>query len=1555
MSRNASSQAKQWVAAIQANEFTKVQREIENYRFEDKASQVKTLLRLLIYLCQTATKCPATNHQTGYEISDLSEAICKDLAPIPTTSDYFCSLYHIVRVLLGMKLFERAMTIANYLMPTSTWHHQILDECKNPNDNYTKLGSIFFVSIDKFLRSKKPGSLTPPTFQQILTVIKYQLNIEEFIKSDGSKSLLLKLLHYTEFLKHLQCSKEEFDDFTDKFFLKSLSSTDLQLGDRNRFSTYDNFTKIVSTLSLHYIKSKRLETLRKILKKLLKNFDSCMLESRESSKCHQILKDFSKIFVRPQTNFTKNDAEEIVELARKFQVHIVSYGENSLIKSNFYATASILEALFALWSESPQSSFDHLSPEVITTTASLVNYLSEIIRNYQVDSLCRCGSKNCLVLQDKLKSCQLKSKIVLLLYRLCPKSELPPEFFELFLKVSSQCVDLLQDLQEKNCEKWKEHWFSLAASIYNFSLTFSSSHYEKSLEVCTFLASSIIRLKATDEDKLFFQSTPTPPLSLALHRISNMCYGSSQFHEARIFTAINVYLHPRHPECKGYRNWSFIHYKDPSSRGLTLVEFLWKHSDDLRVLGLGPIRLKNEELKDICLREIKSHIGMSLDLSESILAVLNTLETLNADAINYGTAVHQLGHHSLLFQSKISLADHLRKAIEKLKSLKLDRASLEHVQYLLSHLTLYEALEEIRSLEEATKTEMKNANIKLYASSTNGISSTGSNVVPGFSKINITTAKTLASRLEDIYNLWKKSFTPDSVAKWNSFDGTSTVKAVIVAGEYSRFYRYKDLEIKFWRMGYDLAVKTDNFEAVVYITGRSVMSRYIRDDWIKNAEEIIASNLVNSKESKVPAVISMFKMSLADYYYYIGRTGEADKLFDEGITAAPLNLSENCGTFIFSQHIALAHRFHNYPPEKRNNLEYTGIIAHTLYTMLLIDDTAGDLKDLSWSLYEMDMLLEVSCNVSIRMNALFSFREITAHLARRLKVCQPKMSVLRVAEMLKYLCLIDLSRNQLEDCEVKLQGMEFILQMEMFEGSMQREFMKIPDSSAFTSTVSPHRGVEPIRDIPQNDSSPILRREKFATPDFVSHEHKCRCFRCGNEAYKFLVFSCTHIRAQLYSLQNLKHYARQHFEGALNISERLLNLSRKEDNYQFQYVIDYVLFLLDYVRFLKKDPSTYDEGRRVVCWALEICDIYRLECHPVYESSMDIVVEYSFEKVFPEGLPRSSLVIPGVNDIDIDEYLDPQVNTPDALCVTPAKDSGNSPRPRSRSPRRNQAPILDFSKATVDAVESDPEELSPALVGPDKRKKRVVTRVKPVRRKLAEDDDFNQDEEATPGKDASGGERGDRSLRFKELVDEGVLVAPNLSRRLHALRRKWEGPITDDVLQKLIDVLEEGKREYEKSKSRGRSRRALGSDDIFLMNARGVERIVEAAKAMMGGETRGGSGEASGARSRGSGSGRSSRKGSIDAGVAKIVEGVERLSVKASGSRVDAVTKGVERLSVKSTRPRDLSVPGIKINGGEDVGSDDEVVESSYVEPRRSRRLVGKDSTTETKLSRKRL
>ena len=261
------------------------------------------------------------------------------------------------------------------------------------------------------------------------------------------------------------------------------------------------------------------------------------------------------------------------------------------------------------------------------------------------------------------------------------------------------------------------------------------------------------------------------------------------------------------------------------------------------------------------------------------------------------------------------------------------------------------------------------------------------------------------------------------------------------------------------------------------------------------------------------------------------------------------------------------------------------------------------------------------------LHCFISFREISAHLTLRLELAQSLGATLRVAECLKSLCFIDLSRLKLNDCEVKLQGLEQILDVEGFGLSMKN---KCP-TSIFRSNIvlSPrHMDVDdPLRDVIQNEASPILRKKIFVPPEFMLHDN-CSCYRCENIPYQYLVFSSTHIRAQIYALKNYSSVALQHFHGAFEVRRKLLEKeesrivkksqdSMKLHSWQKYYsMVDYVSFLLDFSKFIMeyKIPRVM-EAVEVALEAINICKVYNLETHPVYFATEELVFQYRFQNI----------------------------------------------------------------------------------------------------------------------------------------------------------------------------------------------------------------------------------------------------------------------------------------------------------------------------------------------------
>lgn len=288
-------------------------------------------------------------------------------------------------------------------------------------------------------------------------------------------------------------------------------------------------------------------------------------------------------------------------------------------------------------------------------------------------------------------------------------------------------------------------------------------------------------------------------------------------------------------------------------------------------------------------------------------------------------------------------------------------------------------------------------------------------------------------------------------------------------------------------------------------------------------------------------------------------------------------------------------------------------------------------------LFSYDVLFTTAVNLSIRINSLLSFRGISPDLVRLLKSAQNLNAMLRTAELLKSLCYIDLSRLQLEDCEVKLQGLEHMLNIETFQLSMESKPVETPFAHL---AVTPTKIADPVRDTPQYDASPVLGKKIFDLPKFTLHTD-CDCYKCGNVSYQYIVFATTYIRAQLYALQSHTAAALDHFHGAFEIRRRLFEEEKsvlpenwprdeigvKRLSWQIRfYITDYILLLIDFCYFMKINiASKQKDASDIINLAINICCKYKLERHPVYKMAKELALDNEFQLVLESSDFSSSM------------------------------------------------------------------------------------------------------------------------------------------------------------------------------------------------------------------------------------------------------------------------------------------------------------------------------------------
>lgn len=277
-------------------------------------------------------------------------------------------------------------------------------------------------------------------------------------------------------------------------------------------------------------------------------------------------------------------------------------------------------------------------------------------------------------------------------------------------------------------------------------------------------------------------------------------------------------------------------------------------------------------------------------------------------------------------------------------------------------------------------------------------------------------------------------------------------------------------------------------------------------------------------------------------------------------------------------------------------------------------------------LFSYDVLFNATVNLSMKINSQLSFRGINPDLVRRLKAAQSLGAVMRTAELLKALCYIDLSRSQLNDCEVKLQGLEHILDMETFQLSMNSAPIQ-----TLPALMTPTKLVDPVRDIPnEHNSSPVLAKQVFGLPKFAQHVD-CDCYKCANKSYRYLVFATTYIRAQLCVLQKQNSSALDYFHGAFKIRQKLFEEKESvlPENWPFDetgvkrfswqarfYIADYVQLLIDYCYFLKTNvTSRQQDALDITNLAINVCRKYKLDSYPVYVSAEELALDNDFQTV----------------------------------------------------------------------------------------------------------------------------------------------------------------------------------------------------------------------------------------------------------------------------------------------------------------------------------------------------
>lgn len=1124
---------------------------------------------------------------------------------------FFSSIYHIAVCLVEMHLYKEGMEVCDYLLPK--WGLCEADETIERSNIFGPTSTIWHRAATDLLKNEK--SLSKENYELFMTMMEYDLKLTRLAYDHFSADYLTKVLSYSK--KTLAKVDANLLDKYKSSIIEIVRKSEITLKDDHSENTWQSICELIPLLIGKELNSMSVDSIVNNYTRYFDLFRQSIMANEKYSLIFALWERLYEMLLRRVENFEENCLKEIDRWLKEFEDWCRASSEN-VLKSYAYAVSQLLSSVLNYWEEfdKKKERLEHLKIDMVTGLLKLSREHSRFYSTIAIAN-CRCQMKECNVKNDVTNELVLKIKCLSMIS--CRRALLVSEKIEkLTIEMMESSVKLVMSLKSDNCGQWTAMWRAWGAAVYNIGASCENTLANVSIRSYEYLIGSIVFFVGlkTRECLWGFED----PLGTILHRLFAVCTKDQQYERAKRSASMNCLLSQDIPETKAFRDWANIKHKDSTATNTTILEYLRNNE-----LEIPEVNVDDYDLVKVCLREIKALQESQLNFSTSIMAVLDELESLEANSADYAQGVQLLGYHSLNFETNSGIEVYLQKAIWRYRKESTVSANFRCAYAMIK---FYEFVERTRELSRNTEADMAVALRTLVDRNTEPGSYTEYDVVPAYMSISITVTSDLESSLKEAFIRWQKLIDCNCLKKLKEWETRLSLHTIIIASEYSRLHHFEHLEKNAWNIVYKVANQLSDSLSIVYAASRILTSPNFHIDWIARTEKH-AAKLENSSDHGTLEILMRYRLCLAKFYFENNEIEKAEGLMSLITSGTEIKFMTYFGNFLLLKEIEMKFRLGRHEDDDQST--YTKIIIQCLYTLLALDEPAETTiyGHKETQLYNYELLLDHSNSLALRMNSLLSYREISAHLIKRLSTAQKLVASLRVAECLKFLCYIDLSRAQLEDCGAKLQGLEHILEIEAFDATMQSELLPYRDSKEISPTFpNPMRQVDVVRDVGQNDTSPVLRTKVFAKPHFMIHADICSCFKCTNTCYQYLVFACTHIRAQLFALQKNKKAAFQHFHGGMEIKKCILVKRRAaesvEKNHLFfsscpqyqRHIIEDIMFRLDYCRFLDSSVlNSDDQVTRIALDALELCENHNLHNHPLYVSLNEFLFQRRFEKL----------------------------------------------------------------------------------------------------------------------------------------------------------------------------------------------------------------------------------------------------------------------------------------------------------------------------------------------------
>uniref|UniRef100_T1I4G7 Separase n=1 Tax=Rhodnius prolixus TaxID=13249 RepID=T1I4G7_RHOPR len=368
------------------------------------------------------------------------------------------------------------------------------------------------------------------------------------------------------------------------------------------------------------------------------------------------------------------------------------------------------------------------------------------------------------------------------------------------------------------------------------------------------------------------------------------------------------------------------------------------------------------------------------------------------------------------------------------------------------------------------------------------------NITPAFSYLKAVHLEPIMMKMNLAFSYWTKA-TENIINNTKTVPCLSYIKSL---GYLYRLFNYKAKERDTWLLLHKMGSKMSRPKYVVLAVAELLgIAEVLSINMIEDTKEIL-----NNQENEIKTTsytYQLFYVNLAKYYFHKGKIEETVAIIEK------LDVGQIKHNFIVYTQLQILITMINssHPHLPIDNLEATLLPMIKSFEYLQYVS-----KNEKWSTFnELTLQQWLLLNIGYLLGKIFAdlklVRYARSYAKNQFNMAQRLGLPLRVCELLASLGWSDMYCINTQECEIKLRGIEIILDMGTVSGA---------DYALDT-------------DRTEKCGSPILSNSFQCLPKFLSHNAECTCDQCMLIDYQIQALNYITLRIQLFMASQLKHQA----------------------------------------------------------------------------------------------------------------------------------------------------------------------------------------------------------------------------------------------------------------------------------------------------------------------------------------------------------------------------------------------------------------------------------------------